>query len=125
VGLNQIILLLTAFLLFVAAANNLFRQNSIASKIMGAFSRLVAQDYLQQLLKPVVDKTIKLGRKLEVDPEKLTELEQRTLIDNINAVKEVVNELLANIHALTDVLPLYVFSNSPCTATIYLRIDCF
>lgn len=85
--------------------NTLFRSNSLASKIMTAYSRIVAKDYLSYVLKPVVDRVVALGRKLEVQPDKLHDMERPYLPEHHDHVKSVVQETLERIKNSVDRIP--------------------
>lgn len=50
---------------------NLFRNNSISSRMISAYGRLVGHEYLRNTLKPVIDDIIYQNIALEVDPMKL------------------------------------------------------
>jgi hypothetical protein len=61
----------------------LFRSNSMASRMMSAFSRSIGMDYLRSLLKPKIDAIIALKENLEIDSMKLAG-------DQVEAQRETV-----------------------------------
>jgi hypothetical protein len=86
--------------------NTLFRSNSLASKIMTAYSRIVAKDYLSYILKPIIDRVISLGRKLEIQPDKLNDIERQYLPEHMEHVKVVCQETLDRIKNSVDHIPI-------------------
>jgi GTPase-activator protein for Ras-like GTPase/Concanavalin A-like lectin/glucanases superfamily/Bacterial cadherin-like domain/Bacterial Ig domain len=54
-----------------SSAGTLFRANSIASKMMTAYSKMIGQEYLVLTLRPPIENIIKREASMEVDPRKL------------------------------------------------------
>ncbi|KAL5476310.1 hypothetical protein EMCRGX_G026236 [Ephydatia muelleri] len=53
--------------------NTLFRGNSLASKVIDEFMKLVGQEYLQRTLQCCIDEIFDSKRNCEIDPSKLTD----------------------------------------------------
>jgi hypothetical protein len=77
--------------------NQLFRQDSIASKIMTAYTRLIAQPYLVSTLKASLTKIAKCGNELEVNPDALGPEEREAVGTRVFLLQSVVTELLIAI----------------------------
>jgi hypothetical protein len=59
-------------------AGTLFRSNTPATKLLGAYTRLAGTAYLIDLLRPLIGELMASGDDLEVDPTKCTEAEAQT-----------------------------------------------
>lgn len=89
--------------------STLFRQNSMASKMLTTFSRLVSRSYLVKILSPCIEKVVEAGDDLEVDPSKLKG-ENADLKANQERLKAVTDLLISDICKSVDLLPY------PCRA---------
>lgn len=85
--------------------NQLFRQDSIASKIMTAYTRLIAQPYLVATLKPHVAKIVKCGSELEINPEQLKEEEREFVGARVFQLQQLITDLLTTIKESTAQVP--------------------
>lgn len=96
--------------------NTLFRSNSVASRIMSTYSRLVAKDYLRNTFKPVIDEIVINNLNLEIDGLKLMDDKveaQRTSIiipslkinDNIEKLKSLAKEIIQTLLQTRDAIP--------------------
>lgn len=77
--------------------NQLFRQDSIASKIMTAYTRLIAQPYLVATLKTHVAKIAKCGPELEINPQHLKPEEADAVGSRIFSLQSTITDLLLAI----------------------------
>eukprot|EP00698_Gefionella_okellyi_P024161 TRINITY_DN8446_c0_g4_i1.p1 TRINITY_DN8446_c0_g4~~TRINITY_DN8446_c0_g4_i1.p1 ORF type:complete len:2019 (+),score=542.84 TRINITY_DN8446_c0_g4_i1:797-6058(+) len=91
-------------------ATSLFRVNSVATKLMGAFGRLYGTQYLTQTIGPVLTDICTSGRSCEVDPAKLTRGTD-------------VEENLANLRNATQSVLDAVF-NSLSSCPVQIRLLC-
>ena len=81
--------------------NQLFRQDSIASKVMTAYTRLIAQPYLVATLKSSVQRIAKCGKELEIKPEALSFEERDAVGSRVFLLQSIVTELLdAILHSI-------------------------
>lgn len=55
------------------SASGVFRSNSVASKLMGAYARLVGMKYLHATLGPLIAELMKQEGNLELDPNRIAE----------------------------------------------------
>ena len=85
--------------------NQLFRQDSIASKIMTAYTRLIAQPYLVATLKSHVAKIVKCGNELEINPEQLKPEERDAVGSRVFQLQQIVTDLLSSIRDSTQSVP--------------------
>jgi hypothetical protein len=88
--------------------STLFRQNSMASKMLTTFSRLVSKNYLVSILSPCISKVVEAGENLEVDPSKLKV--GSDIRDNQLLLKSITETLIMDICNSVDLLPY------PCRA---------
>ncbi|KAJ1548500.1 Ras GTPase activating protein ira2, partial [Cladochytrium tenue] len=86
-------------------SQNLFRRNSMATRLLAAFSRLCGHDYLVEALKPVFDEILAIKPTLtfEIDPARLTEFDDPSI--NLKNLKMLVKRLLDNIVGAQHHLP--------------------
>ncbi|KAI9326596.1 hypothetical protein DFJ73DRAFT_766700 [Zopfochytrium polystomum] len=84
---------------------NLFRRNSMATRLLASFSRLCGHDYLVAALKPVLDEVLSIKPTLtfEIDPVRLTEFDDPSI--NLKNLKMLVKRLLDNIVGAQHHLP--------------------
>jgi len=88
--------------------STLFRMNSMASKMLTTYSRLVSKKYLVSILTPCIQKVMEAGESLEVDPSKLKPgVDVR---DNQEKLKAITDSLITDICKSVDLLP------PPCRA---------
>lgn len=87
-----------------AVLSTLFRQNSMASKMLTTFSRLVSKEYLIKILSPCIQQVVEAGDSLEVDPSKLKG-DNIDLKANQEKLKEVTETLIADICKSVELLP--------------------
>lgn len=86
--------------------NQLFRQDSIASKIMTAYTRIIAQPYLVATLKTHVAKIVKCGSELEINPEQLKDAEEREAVGaRVFQVQQIITDLLNTIRESSPSVP--------------------
>ncbi|KAL6048750.1 Neurofibromin 1 [Balamuthia mandrillaris] len=79
--------------------NTLFRRNSMATKVLAAYTKLIGTRYLKATLSPVIHNLVSNPLNLELDPQKLPEGQKRE--QNIENVTVVATDFLnAIIHAI-------------------------
>lgn len=88
--------------------STLFRQNSMASKMLTTYSRLVSKQYLVKILTPCIQKVLEAGEGLEVDPSKLKP--GSDVRENQDRLKSITDTLIVDICKSVDLLP------APCRA---------
>ncbi|ORY52851.1 hypothetical protein BCR33DRAFT_845142 [Rhizoclosmatium globosum] len=78
-------------------APNLFRQNSMATRLLTVYSKKYGNEYLVNAIKPVLDEllVIRANLSFEIDPNKIAENE--LLDSNRKNVATLVNHLLDNL----------------------------
>ncbi|KAJ3209839.1 Ras GTPase activating protein ira2 [Entophlyctis luteolus] len=86
-------------------APNLFRQDSMATRLLSVFSKKYGMEYLMNAITPVLDELIDIKSSLsfEIDPDKLAPGEN--LIVNRKNVTTLVNRLLDNLLCSVEVFP--------------------
>ncbi|KAJ3414836.1 Neurofibromin 1 [Chytridiales sp. JEL 0842] len=86
-------------------ASNLFRRNSMATRLLSVFAKTSGKDYLTAALKPVIDELLSFKPTLtfEIDPVKLSEYDDPTI--NLKNLKMLVKRLLDNIVGTQSMLP--------------------
>jgi neurofibromin 1 len=86
-------------------ASNLFRRNSMATRLLSVFAKTHGKDFLVAALKPVMDELLAYKPTLtfEIDPVKLAEYDDPTI--NLKNLKMLVKRLLDNIVGAQAQLP--------------------
>lgn len=77
----------------------LFRSNSMASRMMSAYSRSIGMDYIKSLLKPKIDAIIASKENLEIDTMKIAGDQVEAQRENVVVSSQVID---SNITKLTE-----------------------
>lgn len=84
----------------------LFRGNSVATKAIEAYMKLVGEQYLHDTLRDPIQALIKSTEDLEVDPFRITNLQ--SLPEQRNSLKEQVTAVWEKILQSSRNFPVYV-----------------
>ncbi|XP_019863532.1 PREDICTED: ras GTPase-activating protein 3-like [Amphimedon queenslandica] len=87
--------LITAEVTSTSDPNTLFRGNSVASKVIDEFMKVVGQTYLHRTLQPCIDEIFEVKRSCEIDQSKLSEGENIDL--NMTNLLFFVEKLMSAI----------------------------
>ncbi|KAJ3097067.1 Ras GTPase activating protein ira2 [Phlyctochytrium planicorne] len=87
-------------------ASNIFRRNSVATRLLTVFSKAKGHDFIVQTLRPVLEELVSFDPPLtfEIDPVKLTEKDEAS--KNLKNLKMLVRRLLDSITANHERVPL-------------------
>eukprot|EP00010_Vexillifera_abyssalis_P000414 CAMPEP_0201552948 /NCGR_PEP_ID=MMETSP0173_2-20130828/19356_1 /ASSEMBLY_ACC=CAM_ASM_000268 /TAXON_ID=218659 /ORGANISM="Vexillifera sp., Strain DIVA3 564/2" /LENGTH=646 /DNA_ID=CAMNT_0047963539 /DNA_START=102 /DNA_END=2039 /DNA_ORIENTATION=- len=86
-------------------AGTLFRGNSLASKVMTGYSRLVGKEYLTKMLSPILDGLFaEPENSFEINPSKLKDSEN--LSDNMQRLLQLCKETFDAIRNSASILPV-------------------
>jgi len=98
----------------------LFRGNSLATKALDHFQKLVGTEYLNNTLAPFINAVVADEKhSCEVDPMKLEKQEQANLDKNLAKLKEVINNVTNIIFKSKNSMPMLfrnVYANLVATA---------
>lgn len=83
----------------------MFRANSIAMRMLSIYSRLIAQQYLEDTLSTIIREICADSRSVEVDPSKLKSTDK--LNENKLHLQSITENLLQRILDSIDQCPLY------------------
>ncbi|XP_005986917.1 ras GTPase-activating protein 4 [Latimeria chalumnae] len=100
--------------------NTLFRSNSLASKSMESFLKLVGMQYLHNVLGPIVNRVFEERKYVELDPSKVESKEVGCAgLHRIQTEAEVIQQSTHHLQSyLTQLLNLIVKSVKQCPAVI-------
>lgn len=97
------------------SANNLFVEGSMTARLVSAYGKLAANNYLQVILTPILRRVYHLSEALELDPSRAEEVTIRSntknlmtlaliildsIFDNINALPLVFRAICAKLHEI-------------------------
>jgi hypothetical protein len=82
---------------------NLFRRNSVTSKLVMAYSKMHGTDYLRQVLDPIWTEVVSANRNYEVDPSRLTQSDN--LQANVANLEWLASKFLDAILQSTEIVP--------------------
>ncbi|XP_049850320.1 uncharacterized protein LOC126322427 isoform X2 [Schistocerca gregaria] len=83
---------------------SLFRLNSLASKVMRIYTHILCKDYVASVCKPVVERVIESGHRLEIDPDRLRDKDKQK--KNMKKLKKIIDQLFNDICNSIPMLPL-------------------
>lgn len=83
--------------------NTLFRRNSVATKLMAAYTKLIGSQYLKDTLSKPLEYLLQTPLDFEVDPTKLTPGQNREA--NMKNISEVSNMFLKSIISSLEACP--------------------
>lgn len=83
--------------------NTLFRRNSVATKLMAAYTKLIGSQYLKDTLSKPLEYLLQTPLDFEVDPTKLTPGQSREA--NMKNINEVSNTFLKSIIGSLEACP--------------------
>lgn len=87
-----------------SSANNLFRRNGVAPKILSKFALAVGQEHLEDMLKPLILNVTQSSKTYEIDPHRLKDKEN--LEKNIENLTRKCQRFVDTIVAAKSPLPI-------------------
>ncbi|KAF2077194.1 hypothetical protein CYY_001515 [Polysphondylium violaceum] len=85
------------------SANTLFRRNSVATKMLAAYTKLIGGPYLRTTLYPVIKTLLNNTSSMEIDPGKITSGDD--IQANTNALISLTKQFITAIQESTNSMP--------------------